>query len=142
MHLADSPIQTYSAFRYIFFYQHRCSLGIKPVTFVLLTQCSTRAIGTHNFIFAFFIYLIKFNKKAFIYVDQTAESVYQEDTYSPRLRCQRMVALKKRKKSILQTGLWFTYTVTDKDDVITILYVMLSVKTQLKSFYSDSLFSS
>ncbi len=42
MHLADAFIQSDLAIQAIYLYcQYVCSLGIKPTTFALLTQCST-----------------------------------------------------------------------------------------------------
>ncbi len=49
MHLADAFIQSFLSIHAIhIFCQYMCSLGIKPTTFALLTQCSNHwATGTH-----------------------------------------------------------------------------------------------
>ncbi len=50
MHLADTFIQSvsYSAFRLYMYCQYVCSLGIEPMTFALLTQCSTTESQEHS----------------------------------------------------------------------------------------------
>ncbi len=49
MHLADAFIQ--SDFRLYIFYQYMCFLGIEPMTFALLTQCSTTEPQEQNWVY-------------------------------------------------------------------------------------------
>ncbi len=46
---------TYCVFRLYMFCLHMCSLGIKPTTFALLTQCSTTEPQEHLFPVTYFI---------------------------------------------------------------------------------------
>ncbi len=52
---------TYSAFRLYIFCQYACSLGIEPITFALLMQCSNHwATGTKEFLLVKLLYISYF----------------------------------------------------------------------------------
>ncbi len=53
LHLADAFIQIEIDSGHTFFLQYTCSLGIEPITFALLTQCSTTESQEHCYYLLF-----------------------------------------------------------------------------------------